>query len=223
MATRSPQGTSRGVGLSREELEAALAEHSGVIWHYVHRFHRRYLVLGRPVDVEDLYQEAVGAMVRAALTYDRRRVNPETGRPYTFSGFGGRAIQQTLEVVLQADLRAGMRPFVERPRPGQELPRVTSFESLRWQWREEEPSELGREDKPPGDAAPEDLWRAVERTLPTRQHRQLVRWMYRDGLTASAAARRLGVTRQRACQVRDEALALLRGRLPSCWAEEATT
>lgn len=210
-AARSP-----AVGLSREELEAALVEHSGVIWHYVHHFHR----LNPRMELDDLYQEAAAAFVKSSQTYDRRRVNPVTGKPYTVSGYGGYAVYCQLQTYFETYNRRGMNGRANggtgpnaTPMPG-----VVSFEAIRATWRSREPHELGREDDRTDLTG---FWLAVEKSLADQPRAlRVVRLHYRDGMYLNRVAGLLGVSKVRAGQMRDQALRLLRERLSVRWLEE---
>jgi RNA polymerase sigma factor (sigma-70 family) len=156
----------------------------------------------RPELRDELNSVADLALVEAAARFD-------PARGVGFGTFVKPWIWGRLRDFLKRELPIGYRGFHARRRNGP--PPAT----VRQEPREAEAECHGRVVGPTPDApVGSELETAEEferlcRKVP-RRHGQLLRLLYRDGLSQVAAARELGVSQSRACYLLREALAMLR-------------
>lgn len=139
--------------------------------------------LGQCADAEEVASAATLALCRAAVSYDPQRINPKTGKPYSPASPIGKAVWRAA-----ADAVGVMPP-------------LTTVEEF---------GEVAAPPEVPPAEADEDrrrLGRALAR-LDRRSRKVLVWWS--KGVSGAEIGERLGVTRERARQLRHRALRLAR-------------
>lgn len=175
----------------RDRVEALYLQYHPLVRKIVGRFCRRDATLDR----QELDLEGFEALVSAARGYDPSRINPDSGRSYSFGAYLGRAVHNAL---VNYQRRLGRDGRVYSLVTDGSVPDGSDESDL---LAVPCPSLTERES--------EEVWAIAERVLSHREY-WILRRIYLEGMPFSAAGRAMGVSKERAWTLHQSAVEKLR-------------
>jgi len=180
----------------RDRVEDLYRRHNALVRKLVSKFCRRHNALVR--NRRELDLAGFEALVAAARGYDPRKINPASGRPYSFGAYLGRAVHNAL-VNYQRRLGRDGRTY-------------SLVEDGLVPDGSDEPDVLAVDCPALTEREAEEVWSVAERVLSHREY-WILRRVYLEGMPFSAAGRAMGVSKERAWLLHQSAVEKLRPAL----------
>lgn len=185
--------------LDRTEADRLVADHAALAGMYANRAHR---AAGRRGEYADYHASAMLGLWEATFRY-----RPELGASFaTYAGYWMRVRARELAA---NEAARGCHVPDWKNRWGSTRLSVRSISAMQ-RTDDDRPFDVPARPEGSADMDAPDLWRAVDRLLPTRRQRLIVWLYYGCGLTDPEIAAAMGFTRARAQQLRTRAVAALR-------------